>query len=282
MIAGMAGLTDTASIRARPVRMPVIFFGHGSPINALEDNAVTETWAGIARRISRPSAILCISAHWCTMGTAVTAMDKPKTIHDFGGYPQPLFDLQYPAPGDPALAARARALLTPVSDVRLDENWGLDHGAWTVLMKAYPAADIPIVQLSLDVAKTPAQHYEVGRRLKPLRDEGVLILATGNVVHNLKLWNWNSAAPPYSWATRFQDFVRDSIADNDMDRLINYNDASPDAPLAVPSPDHYWPLLYAMGARDDGDSATFSPSHIEHSSLSMMSVIFDDRHHTGI
>jgi 4,5-DOPA dioxygenase extradiol len=262
----MAGIHDSR-------RMPAIFFGHGSPLIALEDNATTETWAAIAAHLPKPRAILCISAHWCTRGSAVTAMAKPKTLHDFGGFPQALYDLDYPAPGDPGLAARVRELLAPVSDVRLDENWGLDHGAWSVLMKAYPQADIPIVQFSLDVAKTPAQHYEIGRRLRPLRDEGVLIVGTGNVVHNLKLLDWNSAAPPFAWATRFQDFVRDSIAGNAGDKLINYRDACPDAPLAVPSPDHYWPLLYVMGARSEEDAVSFSPCHIEHRSLSMMTVV---------
>jgi len=257
--------------------MPVIFFGHGNPIIALENNATTETWASIADHFPKPRAILCVSAHWCTRGTAVTAMAKPKTIHDFGGYPQAMFDVDYPAPGDPGLAARVRELLLPVTNVRLDENWGLDHGAWSVLIKAYPAADIPIVQLSLDVAKTPAQHYEIGQRLRPLRDEGVLIIGTGNVVHNRKMLDWNSAAQPYTWATRFHEFVRQSIVRNDRHGLINYKDAGPDAELAVPSPDHYWPLLYAMGARDDMDEASFSPNHIEYRSLSMMTVVLNNR-----
>lgn len=261
----------------RSQRMPVVFFGHGSPTIALETNATTETWAGIANNIPRPKTILCVSAHWCTRGSAVTAMPQPATLHDYGGYPEAMFEMRYPAPGDPRLAARVRELLSPATDVRLDENWGLDHGAWSVLMKAYPDADIPVVQLSLDVAKTPAQHYQIGQLLRPLRDEGVLIVGTGNVVHNLKLLDWNSAAPPYEWATRFNEFIRQSIARNEQDKLINYTAAGQDAQLAVPSPDHYWPLLYVMGARGDDDKVTFGLNHIEYRSLSMMTVVLNNQ-----
>ncbi len=167
-------------------RMPAVFFGHGSPMNTLERNKYTDTWRKLGESIPRPKAILCVSAHWCTEGTAVTAMEKPKTIHDFYGFPQALFDVQYPAPGDPRFAGRVRGLLEPV-DVQLDESWGLDHGTWSVLKHAYPDANIPVVQLSIDGTKPPAFHYETGKRLAPLRDEGVLVAGSGNVVHNLRL-----------------------------------------------------------------------------------------------
>jgi 4,5-DOPA dioxygenase extradiol len=257
-------------------RMPVVFFGQGSPVLALEDNATTETWADIAQHLPRPKAILCISDHWLTQGTAVTAKARPRTIHDRAGFPQPLYDLCYPAPGDPALARRVRALLSP-ADVRLDSNWGFDHGSWPVLMKAFPAADIPVVQLSLDMTRSPAEHYRIGQLLRPLRDEGVLIVGTGNVVHNRALSDWNSAARPYEWAVRFNEYVRRSIARNDQEKLINYAAAGQDAQLAVPSPEHYWPLLYVMGARADDDRATFGTNHIEYRSLSMMTVVLETR-----
>ncbi len=260
-------------------RMPTVFFGHGSPIIALETNATTETWSDIAATIPRPKAILCISAHWLTRGTAVTAMRRPRTIHDCDGFPDALYDVRYPAPGDPALARRVKTLLSPLP-VRLDSDWGLDHGAWSVLMKAYPAADVPVVQLSMDIEKSAAEHYRIGRMLQPLRDEGVLIVGTGNVVHNPGLSDWNSVAPPYEWALRFNDFVRRAIARNEHEKLIDYA-ALRDAQLAVPNPSHFWPLLYAMGARCDSDRASFGPSHIEYRTLSMMTVVLESAAHAA-
>ena len=257
-------------------RMPVVFFGHGSPVIALEDNATTESWADIGRQCPKPSAILCISAQWRTRGTAATAMAWPRTIHDVSGFPDALYRLRYPAPGDPALARRVQALLSPIP-LKLDQSWGLDHGSWSVLMKAFPAADIPVVQLSMDIEKQAADHYRIGQMLRPLRDEGVLIVGTGNVVHNPGLSDWNSAAPPYEWAVRFNAFVRRSIARNDRDGLINYAVAGQDARLAVPRPSHYWPLLYAMGARDENDLVSFGPDHIEYRSRSMMTVVLGAR-----
>jgi len=177
---------STTAMRRENSRMPVVFFGHGSPMNTLERNQYTESWRWLGSSIPKPKAILCISAHWYTEGTAVTAMEKPKTIHDFYGFPQALFDVQYPAPGDPKLASRLRELLAPV-DVEMDESWGLDHGTWSVLKHSYPGAEIPVVQLSIDGTQPPQFHYETGRRLAPLRDEGVLVAGSGNVVHNLRL-----------------------------------------------------------------------------------------------
>lgn len=255
--------------------MPAIFLGHGSPMIALETNDTTRAWAALAASIPRPTAILCVSAHWVTDGVAVTAMANPKTIHDFGAFPQALFDVQYPAPGDPALAARVRNLLQPL-DVALDaESWGLDHGAWSVLCKLYPDAEVPVVQLSLDGTKPPEWHYAVGQKLAALRDEGVLILGTGNIVHNLRLMDRDPKAA-HDWAVRFDTAIKDAIRDDRPLDVIHYEKFGQDAALSVRDPDHYWPLLYVLGARGPNDRAIIGTDHIEHGSLSMTSVTLDD------
>ncbi|WP_395943710.1 4,5-DOPA dioxygenase extradiol [Brevundimonas sp.] len=254
-------------------RLPVVFFGHGSPMIALQDNEVTRTWAGIAERIGKPRAILCVSAHWETRGTAVTAMASPKTIHDFGAFPQALFDVRYPAPGSPELAARVREILSPTPVALDDRSWGLDHGTWSVLCKAYPQADVPVVQLGMDVTLPPAGHFELGRRLAPLRDEGVLIIGTGNIVHNLPAMDWGDQnCAPYPWAKAFNDHVRDAILTDTPEKAVDYASQGEPAALSIPTPEHYWPLLYILGARQPGDTPVFSPDHIEHGSLSMTSV----------
>ena len=254
-------------------RMPVVFFGHGSPTNVMEDNAATRGWQSIAAALPRPKAILCISAHWCTHGTAVTAMSSPKTIHDFGrSLPAPLFDFQYPAPGSPDLAKRTAELLAP-ANVTLDQSWGLDHGTWSVLLKAWPDADIPVVQLSLDVGLTDREHYDLAKRLIPLRDEGILIAGSGDIVHNLGVMEWNERAQPYDWAVRFNDYIKNSIQIEDMETFFAYPDLGEDAQLALPGHDHFWPLIYALGARD-GDPVQFATDFIQYKSLSMTSAIF--------
>ena len=259
-------------------RMPVVFFGHGSPMIALESNDTTRRWAAIARASDKGfgphRAILCISAPWLTRGIAVTAMPAPRTIHDFGAFPQALFDVQYPAPGDPALARRVRELLAPLP-VTLDEaQWGLDHGAWSVLMKAYPDADVPVVQLGMDAERPPSWHHAIGQRLRPLRDEGVLIVGTGNVVHNLSRMDWQRRdAPAFDWARRFHDHVHDAILHDRPQAAIEFAALGEDARAAVPTPEHYWPLLYVLGARAAGDVPRFGPDHLEHGSLSMLSVV---------
>ena len=254
-------------------RTPAIFFGHGSPMVALETSATTATWKAIAERIGRPRAILCISAHWLTRGTAVTAMARPQTIHDFGAFPRALFEVQYPAPGDPGLAQRVRELLAPMP-VAFDQNWGLDHGTWSVLVHAYPDADIPVVQLGMDAAKTPAEHWEIGQRLRALRDEGVLIMGTGNIVHNLPAMDWqNPDAPPYPWAERFNTTMLDAIVADRADVVIDFEKLGEDAALSVPTPDHFWPLLYVLGARHPGEPVRFEPNFIHHKSLGMTSVL---------
>jgi 4,5-DOPA dioxygenase extradiol len=257
-------------------RLPIIFFGHGSPMVALEKSDVTRSWSETAARIERPRAILCISAHWLTRGTAVTAMPQPRTIHDFGAFPQALFDVQYPAPGDPELAQRIKDQLAPMP-VSMDQGWGLDHGTWSVLVHAYPDADVPVVQLGMDVGKTPAEHWEVGRLLRPLRDEGVLIIGTGNIVHNLPAMDWgNPSAPAYPWAERFNSAMLDAVAGDQPQAVIDFEARGEEASLSVPSPDHFWPLLYVLGARHDGEAAAFEPNFIQHKSLSMTSIVIGE------
>ncbi|OJW59191.1 MAG: 4,5-DOPA dioxygenase extradiol [Sphingomonadales bacterium 63-6] len=254
-------------------RLPVVFFGHGSPMVALEKSDTTAAWNAIAGRIGKPKAILCISAHWLTRGTAVTAMAQPRTIHDFGAFPQALFDMQYPAPGDPELAHRVRELLDPVP-VALDASWGLDHGTWTVLTHAYPEADIPVVQLGMDVRLSPAQHWEIGEKLRPLRDEGVLLMGTGNIVHNLPAMDWdNPDALPYPWADRFNGAMLDAIVEDRPQTVIDFAQLGDDARLSVPTPDHFWPLLYVLGARHPGETAELGPNFIHHKSLGMTSIL---------
>jgi 4,5-DOPA dioxygenase extradiol len=255
-------------------RMPVVFFGHGSPMIALETNDTTRAWKAMGEAFGKPKAILCVSAHWLTQGVAVTAMTAPRTIHDFGAsFPKALFDMQYPAPGSPDLAARVRDLLAP-QPVALDpQGWGLDHGTWSVLSKVYPDADVPVVQLSMDATKPPEWHFELAKRLAPLRDEGVLIVGTGNIVHNLPAMNWGERhCAPYDWSQRFNDHIKQAIVDDAPERAVNFASRGEDATRSVPTPDHYWPLLYVLGARLPGDVAAFAPDHIEHGSLSMTSV----------
>lgn len=223
-------------------------------MNALETNAATEIWRTIGER-TKPRAILMVSAHWFVRTTAVTAMERPETIHDFGGFPQSLYDLQYPAPGEPALAARICELLA-AEGAALDHSWGLDHGTWSVLVHAYPAADIPVVQLSIDGTKPAAFHYALAQRLQPLREEGVMIAGSGNVVHNLAKIRWNEPdAPIYPWAADFNAFVRDAIERNDHAALVDYTTRD-SARLAVPMADHYLPLLYVLAQQRDGEAVT--------------------------
>lgn len=259
---------------SRSERMPVAFFGHGSPTNVLDDNAATRAWAEMARRIGKPTAILIVSAHWCTQGTKVTAMAAPKTIHDFGrSLPSALFDQQYAAPGSVQLAERVADLLRGAG-AELDHCWGLDHGSWSVLAKAYPEADIPVVQLSMDVTKAEAWHHDLARHLRPLRDEGVLIAASGNIVHNLGVLNWRDDAEPYPWAVSFNDYIKGKILANDVQAIVDFRSRGQEAKLSVPSEDHFWPLFYALGASEPGDEVTFYSDYIVYSSLGMTSVLF--------
>ena len=256
---------------ATRTRMPVIFFGHGSPMNTLAQNKYTGAWRALGAAVPRPKSILAISAHWFTRGTAVTAMATPKTIHDFGGFPQALFEVEYPAPGDPGLAARVCELLAPVP-VLLDESWGLDHGTWSVLAHAFPDASVPVVQLSIDAIRPPRYHYELGKRLVRLRDEGVLIIGSGNVVHNLLLMRRGASMPPFDWAKRFNEFVRAALASGEHEALIEFERAGEDARLSVPTLEHYLPLLYVAALQTKGEAIDFAVDGYEAGSLGMLTA----------
>ena len=261
-------MTNPPAGEIAPSRMPVVFVGHGTPLNAIDDNAYTRSWAALGAAI-RPRAILSVSAHWYTRGLGVTAMERPRTIYDFGY--RHLGHLVYPAPGDPDLARRTADLLQP-RRVALDQAWGLDHGTWSVLLKAFPAADVPVVQLSVDALMSPQEHFEVAQALRPLRDEGVLIMATGNIVHNLERSIRSGPDVPYDWAVRFDERVGDLLLAHRWADLVDYEHIA-EADLAVPTPDHYLPLLYALGASDDDDKVSFPTLGITRGSMSMRSVL---------
>jgi 4,5-DOPA dioxygenase extradiol len=252
--------------------MPVIFFGHGNPMNALSKNAYTDGWVSIGKSIPRPKAVLAISAHWYIPAYAVTANLMPRTIHDFGGFPQELYKVEYPAPGSPELARRVKYLLNPVS-LKLDESWGLDHGTWSVLTHVFPKADIPVVQLSIDERQPPSFHYEMGKRLAPLREEGVLVIGSGNIVHNLHAYAWGRrAVGPYDWAVRFEKEVRELMLKGDDAMVVAYEGLGPDAMLSVPTPDHYLPLLYVLGLRKEKEQVSFPVEGVDGGSVSMLAV----------
>lgn len=253
-------------------RLPTLFLGHGSPMNALSDNSWTRAWARIGASLPRPRAILAISAHWYIPGTAVTAMNAPRTIHDFGGFPRELFEVRYPAPGDAALVSRVQQLLAPLQ-VAADHDWGLDHGSWSVLHHLYPRADVPVVQLSIDDTRPAAFHHALGARLRTLRDEEILILGSGDVVHNLHTYAWGRhPQEPYDWALRFETHVRERLAAGDHGPLIDYASFGSDALLAVPTPEHYLPLLYVLGAGVPGEPVTFPVQGMDGGSVSMLAV----------
>lgn len=256
-----------------PAVIPAVFFGHGNPMNALERNPYSEGWAAVGRAIPKPRAVLSISAHWYTPGTGVTISTSPRTIHDFGGFPPELYQVQYPAPGDPQLAQRVAQLLAPV-DVSFDSTWGLDHGTWSVLCHVYPSAEVPVVQLSIDHRQPPQFHYELGRRLAPLREEGVLIAGSGNIVHNLRAYFQGLGRPePYDWGARFDAHVRELILASDHRALVDYHALGSDARLAIPTPDHYLPLLYILGAAGAAESATFPVEGLDGGgAISMLAV----------
>jgi len=252
--------------------MPVIFFGHGNPMNAIGDNTHTRGWAEIGRTVPRPKAILCVSAHWYIPAAAVTAMDRPRTIHDFGGFPRELFEVQYPAPGSPQLAERVSELLG--DNVLKDEGeWGLDHGTWSVLCHVFPQADVPVVQLSMNEAEPAPYHYQLAQRLAPLRDEGVLVIGSGNLVHNLHTYAWGKKdAEPFDWAVRFEDAARELIVSGNHAPLVAYEDLDPDAMRSAPTPDHYLPLLYVLALQRPEDKVTFPVEGFDGGSVSMMTV----------
>ncbi|MDP1738144.1 MAG: 4,5-DOPA dioxygenase extradiol [Caulobacter sp.] len=252
-------------------RLPVLFLGHGSPMNAIEDNAWRRGWGEVATRLPRPKAVLCVSAHWETMGAAaVSASPAPPTIHDFGGFPQALFDVRYPAPGDPALAARVAELLAP-DGVAQHPTRGLDHGAWSVLLPMYPHADVPVVQLSLDRSKPNGWHYDAGRRLAALRDEGVLIVGSGDIVHNLRDVDWRTGGAP-DWAPRFNEAAKGLIEAGDHAPLVDWEGLGPDAAASINSAEHYLPLLYVLGAGHPGEPVGFFNDDV-FAGISMTSMV---------
>jgi len=256
--------------------MPVIFFGHGNPMNAISTNGFTNAWADIGKRLPRkPKAVLCVSAHWNIPAVAVTAMETPRTIHDFGGFPKELFAVEYPAAGSPELAARTAELIG--GDVLSDtSHWGLDHGTWSVLVHVLPDADIPVIQLSIDETQPARFHYDLGKKLGPLRDEDVLVIGSGNLVHNLHTYSWGKHdVEPFDWALRFEEKARELIAAGDHEPLIEYESRlGRDAMLSAPTPEHYLPLLYILGLQRDGEAVEFPVEGFDGGSISMLSVKF--------
>lgn len=253
-------------------RMPTIFVGHGNPLNALQENDYTRAWRTIGQTIRKPKAILAVSAHWFIPGTFVTAMARPQTIHDFGGFPAELYQIKYNAPGSLTLAARVKELLGSIS-VGVDHSWGLDHGTWSVLIHMFPNADIPVVQLSIDETQPASFHYEIAGRLQPLRDEDVLILGSGNLVHNLHTYAWGKhAVAPFDWAIRFEEEVMSYLLAADHPPIVHYETLGRDALLAVPTPEHYLPLIYVIGLRRRDDHVSFPVKGIDGGSVSMLAV----------
>jgi 4,5-DOPA dioxygenase extradiol len=252
--------------------MPAIFFGHGNPMNAVAHNAWTGAWAVIGKELPRPRAVLCVSAHWYLPASLVTGSSAPRTIHDFGGFPRELYEVTYPAPGDPKLAQRVQDVLDPIL-VGLDERWGLDHGTWSVLRHVFPKADVTVIQLSIDESQAAQFHYGIAKRLTALREEGVLIVGSGNLVHNLHAYAWGrQQVEPLDWAVRFEQRARELLLAGHHDPLIAYESLGRDAALSVPTPDHYLPLLYVIAQQREGDEVSFPVEGFDGGSVSMLSV----------
>ncbi|WP_297985408.1 4,5-DOPA dioxygenase extradiol [uncultured Chryseobacterium sp.] len=255
-------------------KMPVLFLGHGSPMNAIEENQFVQGFRDAAKKIPKPNAILCVSAHWYTEGTFVTSMDMPKTIHDFYGFPQPLFDVQYPAPGNPALAHETAELLMPV-EVGENHSWGLDHGAWSVIKHMYPEADIPVIQLSIDYTKPPQYHFELAQKLSKLREKGILIIGSGNIVHNLRMIDWKNidvVGAGWDWAIEAREKTNNWILDGNFQNLIDYQKQGSFLQNAIPTPDHYLPLIYSLGLKEKSEDISLFNDELLAGSLSMTSV----------
>lgn len=255
-------------------KMPVLFLGHGSPMNAIEENQFVAGFREVSKNIPKPNAILCVSAHWFTDGTFVTAMEMPKTIHDFYGFPKELFEVQYPAPGNPALAKETAELLAPVL-VEEDHSWGLDHGAWSVIRHLYPEADIPVIQLSIDYTKPPQYHFDLAKKLNKLREKGILILGSGNIVHNLRMIDWrniNTVGSGWDWAIEAREKTNNWLLEGNFQNLIDYQKQGTALQYAVPTPDHYLPLIYTLGLKERSDELSLFNDELIGGSLSMTSV----------
>lgn len=265
----------TSNLQQSEHLMPVLFVGHGSPMNGIEDTDFSRRWTQMAKEIPTPKAVLVVSAHWFTQGTKITAMDFPQTIHDFGGFPQALFDVQYPAPGQPALAKETSALIRS-AHVELDHDWGLDHGTWTIVRHMYPEANIPVLQLSIDYSKGAQHHYDLAKELYALRKKGVLIIGSGNMIHNLRMAAWDKLndAYGYDWAMKMNETFKSLITDNDHKALINYSLLGKEATLAIPTPEHYLPLMYTLGLKGKNDTTSFFNDKVVGGSLNMTSVKF--------
>jgi len=261
-------LTDPFESTAK---MPVLFVGHGSPMNAIETNEFSLEWQKLGKSLPKPNAILCISAHWETKGTFVTAMENPQTIHDFGGFPQALFDVHYPAPGSPELAKKIKSMVKK-NNVNPDEKWGLDHGAWSVLKHLYPDADIPVIQMSLDYYQNPQYHYDLAKEFSALRRKGVLIIGSGNMIHNLRAVDWGKPSQGFDWAQEANEKFKKLIIDNDHQQLINYRNLGREVELSIPTPEHFLPLLYALALKSDHEKVSFFNDKPVMGSLSMTSV----------
>ena len=263
----------TSDLKEQGAVMPVLFIGHGSPMNGIEYNEFSNNWANLAKEIPTPKAVLVISAHWLSHGTKITAMDFPKTIHDFGGFPQALFDVQYPAPGNSELA-KETATMIKLADVELAHDWGLDHGAWTVVRHMYPEANIPVLQLSIDYTKGSQYHYDLAKELSSLRKKGVLIIGSGNMVHNLRMVSFDKLDKEFGfdWAVEMNDIFKKNISSYNHDALINYESLGSAAKLAIPTPDHYYPLLYSLGLQNENEEATIFNDKLIAGSLTMTSL----------
>jgi len=274
----MASLNDlskyTGGLKGSGKRMPVLFMGHGSPMNGIEDNEFSGYWAKLTDEIPQPEAVLCISAHWLTRGTHITAMPHPKTIHDFGGFPKELYEVQYPAPGNPLLAKEVSSIVK-TTNVGLNHDWGLDHGTWAVVRHMYPEANIPVLQLSIDFYKTAEYHYKLAGELASLRKKGILIIGSGNMVHNLQRIDWRNMNVPnygFDWAQEMNETFKQKIEKGDHQSLIDYHNLGSSAKLAIPTPDHYYPLIYALALQDKNDSVEFFNDKCVGGSLTMTSV----------
>jgi 4,5-DOPA dioxygenase extradiol len=281
IVTGAAGMTTlsafknfTDQLQHQEQLMPVLFVGHGSPMNGIEDTEFSRRWTQMAKEIATPKAVLVVSAHWFTKGTKITAMDFPKTIHDFGGFPKALFDVQYPAPGNPALAKETVDLIQSAK-VELNHDWGLDHGTWTIVRHMYPDANIPVLQLSIDYSKGPQYHYDLAKELYSLRKKGVLIIGSGNMVHNLSMVAWdklNETEYAYDWAANINNKFKELIEKGDHQSLINYSALGKDALLAIPTPEHYLPLMYSLGLKGNKENVSFFNDKAVGGSLTMTSV----------
>jgi len=277
LLFGMTKLDHLYSVSqgfSKTEKMPILFLGHGSPMNAIEENQFVEGFRNVGKSIPKPNAILCISAHWLTKGTKVTAMDLPPTIHDFGGFPKALFDVQYPAPGSPELAKETQQVLSPIA-VELDDSWGLDHGAWSVIKHLYPNADIPVIQMSINYGQPMSYHFELAQKLQSLREKGILIIGSGNIIHNLRMVdfaNMNKDNYGYDWAIEVREKVNNFLLDGNYTPLIQYEKQSKAFQLAIPTPDHYIPLLYILGLQQKNEKLSLFNDKLVAGSLSMTSI----------